>query len=437
MTKTADAVLKIELHTTIGVARQATIEIPVRDMVNMVGERAYNTNLDDKGTRLLVRRVPGDTLRLKFDHKSLVFSPGERFELSVLPHHIPELKGKDARVKLDLYTNHGGRLISSQQTDASMSDTGEPLAMNVELPREEGVYDLIISAEQAPSLHLPKVGSLPVGFKQTLARRKLQLVVIGTEAPQRPADEAALETVAEIDPVNPNWWERLTKSAEDLSRLKLPVQQAFGRGPLGSGHRGTRKHALGELVELSPSGKSDEASWEAYTLPIRSPGKPHVLEVEYPSDISQTMGISVLEPNAAGALLPIQLDSGVDVVEEIVASDKQNPHMLRHRLIFWPRGNAPIVLITNRRHDRPVVFGRIRVLAGWEHLPRAYAAETKDALFQKRLTAAYLDRPLFPESFSADESYDNWSRRSLDDWATFHTGASRWWNTCSMWAWTA
>ena len=32
---------------------------------------------------------------------------------------------------------------------------------------------------------------------------------------------------------------------------------------------------------------------------------------------------------------------------------------------------------------------------------------------------------MFPESFSADESYDDWSRRSLDDWVTFHAGASR------------
>ncbi|MEA1950872.1 MAG: family 10 glycosylhydrolase, partial [Planctomycetota bacterium] len=424
-----DAVLKIELFSSSGAARQAVIEIPTRDLSGMVGERAYNANLDDRGTRLLVRRVPGDMLRLKFERKSLVFAPGEKFELAVLPHHIPELNGREVRIKLDVYADRGGRPISSRQTDTKLSEAADSVAtvqieMNVELPHDEGVYDLVVSAQQVPSVRLPGAVSLPLGLKQTVAQRKLQLVVLSKEAPQRAKEEPAFKTVAEIDPVNPKWWERLAKSAEDLSRLKLSAQQAFGRGPLGSGHRGTRKHALGELVELSPD-KTGQASWEAYTLPIRNPGSPHVLEVEYPSDVSQTMGISVLEPNAAGALLPIQLDSGVDVVEEMVESGLQKPRMLRHRLIFWPRGNTPIVLITNRRHDRPVVYGRIRVLDGWKHLPKAVAADRKAQQYPKRLVSAYLDRPLFPESFSAIESYDAWSSRSLDDWVTFHEGAQR------------
>ncbi|MBN2293696.1 MAG: family 10 glycosylhydrolase, partial [Pirellulales bacterium] len=420
-----DAVLRIELLSPTGAAQEAVIEIPTRDLAGMVGERAYNANLDDRGTRLLVRRMPGDMLRLKFDRKSLIFTPGEKLELSVLPRHIPDLNGNETRIKIDIYADRGERPISSQQTDTKLSEIDGPIVMNVELPQDEGVYDLVVSAQQVPSVRLPGAVSLPVGLKHTVAQRKLQLVVLSKEKPQRPKDESSLKTVTEIDPVNPNWWKRLAKSAEDLSRLKLSPQQAFGKGPLGSGHRSTRKHALGELVELSPINKPGQTSWEAYTLPIRKPGSPHVLEVEYPSDVSQTMGISVLEPNAAGALLPIQLDSGVDVAEELVTSDTQKPQILRHRLIFWPRSDSPIVLITNQRHDRPVVYGRIRVLAGWEHLPKAYEVDRKAEEYPKRLTAAYLDRPLFPESFSASESYDSWSRRSLDDWMTFHEGALR------------
>ncbi len=420
-----DAVLKIELLSSTGAARQAVIEIPTRDLTGMVGERAYNSNLDTLGTRLLVRRVPGDMLRLKFDRKALVFSPGEKFELSVLPHHIRGLDGSEARIKLDVYGDRGGRPISSRQTDIKISETSEPISMNVDLPHEEGVYDLVVSAQQVPSLRLAGSVNLPVGLKHTIAQRKLQLVVIAKESPRHAEEEPALKTVTEIDPVNPNWWKRLAKSAEDLSRLKLSPQQAFGKGPLGSGHRSTREHTLGKLVQLSPTGKPGQTAWEAYTLPIRNPGSPHVLEVEYPSDISQTMGISVLEPNAAGALLPIQLDSGVDVVEEIVEPGAKKTRMLRHRLIFWPRGNAPIVLITNRRNDRPVVYGRIRVLDGWKHLPKAFAGARNDEKHPKRMAAAYLDRPLFPESFSASESFDAWSRRSLDDWLTFYEGGRR------------
>ena len=49
-----------------------------------------------------------------------------------------------------------------------------------------------------------------------------------------------------------------------------------------------------------------------------SPGRPHILEVDYPSDVPQTLGISIVEPNAAGALTPIGLDSGVDVPAEAI-----------------------------------------------------------------------------------------------------------------------
>ena len=39
--------------------------------------------------------------------------------------------------------------------------------------------------------------------------------------------------------------------------------------------------------------------------------------------------------------------------------------------------------------------------------------------------AAYLDRPLFPENFSAEEAYDDWCGRSLDNWNTFYEGGTR------------
>jgi hypothetical protein len=41
------------------------------------------------------------------------------------------------------------------------------------------------------------------------------------------------------------------------------------------------------------------------------------------------------------------------------------------------------------------------------------------------LLAAHFDRPLFPANFSAAESLDAWSGRSLDDWGTFHDGGLR------------
>ena len=77
------------------------------------------------------------------------------------------------------------------------------------------------------------------------------------------------------------------------------------------------RHPLGDVAQLKPSASSPDVSWEAYWLSVAQPGRPYVLEVDYPSDVPQTLGISILEPNAAGALVPIGLDSGVDVTEEL------------------------------------------------------------------------------------------------------------------------
>ncbi len=424
------AVLRIELRAA-DQSRPVQVEIPVADLKNMVGERAFNFALDERGTRLLARRAPGDTLKLEFARKSLVFSPGENFRFSVSPHHIPDLKGRRLRIKVDVFADRGAKQISSLSADTEPAD-GEAATMSLDLPGDEGVYDLVVSAEQIPSVRLPRGGSLPVGLKQTVAQRKLQLVVVDAKNRLRADEQPEPAVVAEIDPVNPKWLDRLAKSAEDISLFnKLPALQVFRKGPLGSGNLAATKHPLGDLVALSP-GSPGRESWEAYTLPVRNVGTPHVLEVEYPSDVAQTMGISVLEPDSAGSMLPIQLDSGVDVAEDLLRGESEKPRMLRHRLIFWPRGNTPIVLITNRRYDAPAVYGRIRVLAGWKHLPAAAAGANEqnraaDAgeKFATRMAAVYMDRPLFPESFSAGESYDAWSRRSLDDWHTFHEGASR------------
>ena len=41
------------------------------------------------------------------------------------------------------------------------------------------------------------------------------------------------------------------------------------------------------------------------------------------------------------------------------------------------------------------------------------------------MLAGFYDRPLFPENFSANEAYDEWSGRGLDDWVTYYEGATR------------
>ena len=182
----------------------------------------------------------------------------------------------------------------------------------------------------------------------------------------------------EINPVNSRWWERLAN---------LPLIPGLRKGPLGNGDAAPWEHPkLGPMVQLGPGGAAPNISWEAYPLPISNPGQPHILEIEYPSDVPQAMGISLLEPNAAGAVMPIGLDSGVYVSDE----EAENPPQLaKHRVVFWPRTEAPLLLITNRRAGSRAVYGKITVLgAGHSQFSMLLAGTRRDG----QLAAAGVQR---------------------------------------------
>src|SRR4030095_5283589 len=166
-------------------------------------------------------------------------------------------------------------------------------------------------------------------------------------------------------------------------------------------------------IEISPRG------WQAYPLAISTPGSPHVLEVEYPSDVEQTLGISLVEPNSFGHVGPIGLDSGIDVP---AATAGHKPQIRRHRLTCWPQTRTPWLLLVNRRTDLPALVGKINVLAGPAELPPLKIPQPN---FATRTMAAYYDKPLFVENFSATEAVDAASGRSFRDWVTFYSAGQR------------
>ena len=99
------------------------------------------------------------------------------------------------------------------------------------------------------------------------------------------------------------------------------------------------------------------------------PGQVHVLSIEYPSDVPQAMGLSVLEPNAAGAVMPIGLDSGLFVSDD---EAENPPRLLKHSIIFWPKTKTPLLLVTNRRNGSRAVFGKI---TGKNHIFKSFNHE--------------------------------------------------------------
>ncbi len=386
-------------------------------LAELVVREPFEWELNERKNRLLVRRTPGDMLRIVLKRDSLVFSPGEVLQFTIEPHLLPV--AGDTKIRLESRLVRAGSREKLWSTEDEVNTGGDAsLFVELQLPEEEGVYDLIITAKRAAGWVRK-----PLDFSKPLVERKIQMLVLRDESPRDEnamgptRREGKLQEVAVIDPANPNWPEKL-----GLDKLpKLPKIPRWFKGPIGNDNMQIVMHRLSKLAQLNPNRQSPDVSWEAYPLPIKEPGRPHVIEIAYPSDVAQTLAISVMEQNAVGAVEPIGLDSGIERSKQLAAMSPSSKWE-HHRVVFWPRTSTPLLVLANLRDDQPAMYGKIRVLSGWDHLPRAIQGET---LPQERLLAAYMDRPLFPENFSATESLDVLSNRSLDDWRTFHEGGTR------------
>ncbi len=408
--------LLVRLKAADDAKPSAAIEISLADLIAGL----TNKDLDSYGNRLLVTRSPGDRLRVSFSRTNLIFTTGERFRFSVQPHALPSCERGRTTIKAQLIG--GNKEWWSNQRDLPADADGE-IPFEIPLPGEEGVYDLALTAVN--NLNWSQAVRQPLSRRKVLAERHVQLLLLSPQRPPATQPEGEFTQVVEIDPANPRWYEKLPKlpqlPALSLPKARLASLLHLGKGSLGNGGLLPCRHVLGDLVQLRPNAESSDVSWEAYSLPISQPGHPHMLEVDYPSDRPQTLGVSILEPNAGGGLTSISPDSGVDVAPELVPADG-SPRWRRHRLLFWPRTNAPMVLMSNGCNHSPAVYGKIRLLAGRERLSRLLPNRPGPG---QRLLMGYFDRPIFPEDFSAEEGLDFSSGRSLDDWGTFYQGGTR------------
>ncbi|MEN6458437.1 MAG: hypothetical protein ABFC63_05860 [Thermoguttaceae bacterium] len=401
--------------------RPVAIDIPLTD----ISAKSVVKDLDNRGNRLAVFRAPSDSLRVRFDRDHLIFTPGEPWKFEVEPHGLSLPKGTQARLKVQLLSPNGEELWSRQHDVPA--DPAATVPFEVTMPQDEGAWDVVVSA--IGSGNWSQTVRKPLNWKWTIAQRRVQVLVLRPQRPSTSTSEPGLNLVVEIDPANPRWYEKLSKLSQlQLGRTKLPRwltrdgrATLAWKGEIGNDCLVQRRHTLGELVELKPNTESPDVSWEAYWLPINQPGRPHVLEVDYPSDTPQTLGLSIIEPDASGAAGSFTANAGVDQTAELVGVAGAKPHWQHYRLVFWPRSNTPLLLVTNGRQRQPAMYGRIRVFSGGEWLPRAMPEHAPS----NRLLATYLDRPLIADNFSANRSVDSWSGRCLDDWQAFYQGGTR------------
>ncbi|MDR0608534.1 MAG: hypothetical protein LBG58_00300 [Planctomycetaceae bacterium] len=115
-------------------------------------------------------------------------------------------------------------------------------------------------------------------------------------------------------------------------------------------------------VSVSNTAESVNESWEALPLPVQKTGQPHLVELDYPVEIPQTLSIGVVELlNDGDKVIPVlTAESGIYVAEEVV-SDQGSGRIVTHRLLFWPKTKQPMLLLVNRDRQHDAQFGDVRL----------------------------------------------------------------------------
>ncbi|HEX2475592.1 MAG TPA: hypothetical protein VHK01_12645 [Lacipirellulaceae bacterium] len=371
--------------------------------------------LDDRGNTLKVEAAPKNVLNLRTDGRPLIFFPGEQFSFELRPAFAEAVPGTTLDIKTTL-TPAGNKEIlwQADQRLAVPIDGPARMVLTVPLQQAEGVYEVRVVASRPSGFR--KRFQLP-GTSTLLAEERFQVVVLNSHR-ESDAQTAEWESVLEIDPTSPRWWDRLPTWTQFRGIPGLKP------GPLGSIRAGAIEHPLGRFVELPAPPQGGECHWQAYSLPLEAVGVPHLLEIEYPADKEQHLGISIVEPNSAGLVEGFGRDSGC-YVEGLGSTTRERT---THRVVFWPRTQAPLLLLTNQHPIVAAHFGHIRVLkrSGSQLASSASPVPTRD-----RWVAAYISQPHLADTFGASDKRPAASAfnapfdASGDNWQTHYEAATR------------
>jgi hypothetical protein len=179
----------------------APLEVPLAKLLGGFAQ----FDLDQRNNRLLAQRSSGDTLRVKFDRQTLIFEPGDTFELEALPNSLGLTPGASYLLAASLLPAHSEKSMWNEDHELKIDANGQSpqLPVRVLLPTAEGVYDVRLSL-------YPKRLTTSLVRGTPLATRKVQVVVI---APVQAVSETpvAWQSVLDFDPASPKWWERMAR----------------------------------------------------------------------------------------------------------------------------------------------------------------------------------------------------------------------------------
>jgi hypothetical protein len=430
----------------------ATIDVAVADLLVEPAQQP----LDGDGNRLSVRPGPGESLRVTWETgrdsagRSAIHRPGERLRWVVEPLLPARGDGSTVELRMRLRAAADTAPVAAQAVtlepvvDASAAHEQpaarrvvrfRSVAFDVPLPDREGVWEVDLEAVERGGMR----------WSRPVATRTVQVVAVADAPPVEAAAE--WKVVYELDPGSPRLHERLRRlpgvglSSVPLPSVPLPTFARPGAvlqrlpsvpvpavplpsaasisalvprlsGLLATGHSRLELHELGPLLKLPPAAAATSPAWEGIVIAGAQPGRPHAVEIEFPTDQEAVLGVSVLELDADHAAVRSRHAGGFRVTPERFPSGP--PRLDVHRFVFWPTTRHPLIVISNSEPGA-AVFGRVRILAGPGRLPAA------EPIAGRRLVHAFLATPDFTE-FGAIGRRGREGGRPATDWLSHLTG---------------
>jgi hypothetical protein len=409
-----------------------TLTIPVEDLIGGVVDHRF-----DGGIRVSIGRPGGDAMRVAVGHGGpMIFSAGESVPLSVDLLAVPDIGsfGRPLELKLELRDDSTGQTVW-QGGEAIDTDAAAALATGVRrrvyagtlaIPTSEGVYtlrsrlvpsgqwrlieriartDLLTLPDRIvrPDLRLPD---------DTITRRSTQFVVLGADAPK--PDPTPLREISRWTPNQRNW-------------IGIDANSVIASQPIQ-----IAQHASETVAVMPPD------SYLSQPIRIAKLGQPHILVVRYARDQPVKMSVSIRQTDEAGAWTPLGMDTAI--VDDW-SLDQFNLHapstssggsalsvdpspFTEHRVVFWPRVQSPLLVISNENSRASLKIESISIEAGPASIATGNVVNDP-AIQLGRMAAVYLDKPLLTDPFGCARTLDADGKIALDDWTTFLQAGNR------------
>lgn len=399
---------------------QKTNRVSYKLAVTEILTAPFQRVIDDEGNRFKVRRSPGDQIHVQLQRNDLVFSPGESLVMNVQPYAIGLRPNNQYQLDVNVLPYRSSDVINTQSISFKPAENqvGDTIPnVTVPIPHKPGIYNIDVSVRSSRFVD-SFVRLTPI------AQRRIQFVVVPDKHERSESRPEQVE-VMRFDPTDVSWWDKFN-ALHHLDHLN--VLTGVKIQPRNNGKTSTLAQSEGKW--LAPEQVESESElftsigvsgWQSYPLHCEDLYKPHVLEVVLPADVQQSIGISILEPDASGSLHPVHRDFGFfqDSSRWTNAEGQQI-----QRIVFWPRTQTPVMLLTNHHPTKSAIFKEVvvkQVLGKIGDLNRQFEPSARDT----RDVLAMLEKPLFPELFGVSGTLDEISRAVLDDWHTFYIGSNR------------